>query len=130
VFEDGLQRRDFVSVYDVAQACALVLERPEADGNVLNIGSGRSYSIKEIGERIAQVVGKQDLAPEITSKYRVGDIRHCFADITLAGTVLGYRPRVQLEAGLEELATWLEGQEATDRVEEASAELAARGLTV
>jgi dTDP-L-rhamnose 4-epimerase len=130
VFEDGLQRRDFVSVYDVAQACALVLERPEADGNVLNIGSGRSYSIKEIGERIAQVVGKEYLAPEITGKYRVGDIRHCFADITLAGTVLGYRPRVQLEAGLEELATWLEGQEATDRVEEASAELAARGLTV
>jgi dTDP-L-rhamnose 4-epimerase len=60
----------------------------------------------------------------------VGDIRHCFADISLARTVLGYEPQVALENGLEELAAWLEGQEATDRVEEASAELAARGLTV
>ncbi len=130
VFEDGLQRRDFVSVYDVARACALVLDRPESAGGVFNIGSGHSYTIKEIGQRIARVIGKEYLEPEITGKYRVGDIRHCFADISLARTVLGYEPQVALEDGLEELAAWLEGQEATDRVDEASAELAARGLTV
>jgi dTDP-L-rhamnose 4-epimerase len=130
VFEDGLQRRDFVSVYDVARACALVLDRPESAGGVVNIGSGRSYTIREIAERIALVVGKEYLEPVITGKYRVGDIRHCFADISLARTVLGYEPRVPLEDGLEELAAWLDGQEATDRVEEASAELTARGLTV
>jgi dTDP-L-rhamnose 4-epimerase len=130
VFEDGLQRRDFVSVYDVARACALVLDRPESAGGVFNIGSGHSYTIKEIGQRIARVIGKEYLEPEITGKYRVGDIRHCFADISLARTVLGYEPQVALEDGLEELAAWLEGQQATDRVDEASAELAARGLTV
>jgi dTDP-L-rhamnose 4-epimerase len=130
VFEDGLQRRDFVSVSDVAQACCLVLEHPESAGGVLNVGSGRSYTIAEIGERIAKVVGKEYLKPEITGKYRVGDIRHCFADISLARSTLGYEPQVGLEDGLEELAGWLEGQVADDRVEEASAELAARGLTV
>jgi dTDP-L-rhamnose 4-epimerase len=130
VFEDGLQRRDFVSVYDVARACALVLDRPGSEGGVFNIASGRSYTIREIAARIAGVIGKQYLEPEITGKYRVGDIRHCFADISLARRVLGYEPQVALEDGLQELATWLEGQEATDRVEEASAELAARGLTV
>jgi dTDP-L-rhamnose 4-epimerase len=130
VFEDGLQRRDFVSVYDVAQACCLVLERAESSGEVFNVGSGRSYTIREIAERIARVVGKEYLEPEITGKYRVGDIRHCFADISRARTVLGYEPQVELEEGLEELASWLEGQVATDRVEQASAELAARGLTV
>ena len=130
VFEDGLQRRDFVSVYDVAQACCLVLERPESAGDVFNVGSGRSYTIREIAERIARVVGKEYLEPEITGKYRVGDIRHCFADISHARAVLGYEPQVELEDGLEELAGWLEGQVATDRVEQASAELAARGLTV
>ena len=130
VFEDGLQRRDFVSVYDVARACALVLDSPQSAGAVFNIGSGRSYSIREIAERLARVIGKEYLEPEITGKYRVGDIRHCFADISLARSVLGYEPQVPLEDGLEELAAWLDGQEATDRVEEASAELAARGLTV
>jgi dTDP-L-rhamnose 4-epimerase len=84
----------------------------------------------EIAERIAGVLGKEYLEPELTGKYRVGDIRHCFADISLARAVLGYEPQINLEDGLEELAGWLEGQQATDRVEEASAQLAARGLTV
>ena len=130
VFEDGLQRRDFVSVYDVARACCLALEHPESAGGVFNVGSGRSYTIAEIAERIAKVLGKEYLEPELTGKYRVGDIRHCFADITLARSTLGYEPEVDFEEGLEELAGWLEGQAATDRVEQASAELAARGLTV
>jgi dTDP-L-rhamnose 4-epimerase len=130
VFEDGLQRRDFVSVYDVARACCLVLDHSDAAGQVFNIGSGQSYTISEIAERIARVMGKIYLAPELTGKYRVGDIRHCFADITQARETLGYHPQVNLEDGLEELAGWLEGQVATDRVEQASAELAARGLTV
>jgi dTDP-L-rhamnose 4-epimerase len=130
VFEDGRQRRDFVSVYDVARACCLVLDQPGSVGGVFNVGSGRSYTISEIGQRIAKVMGKEYLEPELTGKYRVGDIRHCFADITLARSTLGYQPEVELEEGLEELASWLEGQVATDRVEQASAELAARGLTV
>jgi dTDP-L-rhamnose 4-epimerase len=130
VFEDGLQRRDFVSVYDVAQACCLVLERPGSRDEVFNVGSGRSFTIREIAQRIAAVIGKEYLEPEITGKYRVGDIRHCFADISRARSVLSYEPAVDLDTGLIELAGWLEGQVATDRVEEASAELAARGLTV
>jgi dTDP-L-rhamnose 4-epimerase len=130
IFEDGHQRRDFVSVYDVAEACCLALERPEAADQVFNIGSGCSYSIRELAIRMAAVMGKGYLQPEITGKYRVGDIRHCFADIERAREVLGYEPRVALEDGLRELAEWVEGQTAADRVEEASAELSARGLTV
>jgi dTDP-L-rhamnose 4-epimerase len=130
IFEDGFQRRDFVSVYDVAQACCLVLGRPEAADQVFNVGSGQSYTIREIATRLAHVTGKSYLAPEITGKYRVGDIRHCFADIGRAQAVLGYEPRTPLDAGLVELADWLSGRQALDRVDEASAELAARGLTV
>jgi dTDP-L-rhamnose 4-epimerase len=130
IFEDGNQQRDFVHVRDVALACRLAMEKEEANGQVFNVGSGNNYTIKEIGERLAQVMGKQELTPEITGKYRVGDIRHCYADISLAKKVLGFYPQVEFNSGLTELADWLEGQIAYDRVNEASAELAARGLTV
>jgi dTDP-L-rhamnose 4-epimerase len=130
VYEDGLQRRDFVSVLDVANAFHLAMDRPDSDGMVLNVGSGQSYTILDIAERVAAAVGRQDLQPLVTGKYRVGDIRHCFADTAEAQRVLGYQPAMRLEVGLAELADWLQGQEATDRVDEAGAELAARGLTV
>jgi dTDP-L-rhamnose 4-epimerase len=128
VFEDGLQRRDFVSVRDVVQAFALALDRDEAAGHAINVGSGRSVTVREIGEKLAETVGKE-LQPEVTGKYRIGDIRHCFADISLARGLLGYEPHVELEAGIAAVAAWLEGQVADDRVEKASAELASRGLT-
>lgn len=130
IFEDGDQHRDFVSVSDVARACRLALERERVAYGVFNIGSGRSYTVREIATRLAQVLGKTDIQPEVTGSYRVGDIRHCFADITLAGHALGYEPRVELEEGLAELAGWLAGQRAVDRVAEASRELTARGLTI
>jgi dTDP-L-rhamnose 4-epimerase len=130
VFAGGGQRRDFVSVDDVARACLLALEVPAAAGRVFNIGSGTSHTIREVAEQAARVLGKEYLRPEVPGVHRIGDIRHCFADITLARQILGYEPRVKLEAGLLELAGWLEGQVALDRIGEASAELAARGLTV
>ena len=130
VFEDGHQRRDFVSVHDVARACRLALERGGAAGEVVNVGSGQSISVLEIAAKLAGVMGREHVAAEITGKYRVGDIRHCFADVGRARDVLGYVPEVALEDGMQELAEWLEGQVATDRVDGATAELAARGLTV
>jgi dTDP-L-rhamnose 4-epimerase len=130
VFEDGLQRRDFVSVHDVVKACRRALEVPEARDHVFNIGSGQSYTILEIARRMAKVLGKERLPPEITRTYRVGDIRHCFASIATARQVLGFTPQVRLEDGLAEMADWLGGQVAQDRVDQASAELAQRGLTL
>jgi dTDP-L-rhamnose 4-epimerase len=129
VYEDGAQRRDFVSVKDVARACRLALERNGADGRVVNIGSGRSVSVTELAEELAALLGK-DIEPELTGKARVGDIRHCFADVSLARELLGFEARVELEDGMRELAEWLEGQVAVDRVDAASSELAARGLTL
>jgi dTDP-L-rhamnose 4-epimerase len=130
IFEDGNQLRDFVSVYDVARACRLALEVAEADGHVFNIGSGRQITIKEVAERMARTLGKSNIEPEIAGKYRVGDIRHCFPDISRARSILGYEPAVGLEDGLLDLAAWLDGQKANDRFSEARAELTARGLVV
>jgi dTDP-L-rhamnose 4-epimerase len=127
IYEDGLQQRDFVSVYDVALAFRLALESESAAGEVLNIGSGRASTVREIARALALAL-RTDIEPEITGRYRAGDIRHCFADNTRAELVLEYRPRVFLEDGLTELAEWLAGQMAVDRIAEASAELASRGL--
>jgi dTDP-L-rhamnose 4-epimerase len=128
IFEDGLQQRDFVSVYDVVQGCRLALEVPDAAGKAFNIGSGEAYTVREVAQLVAQVLGSEEVAPKITRKYRAGDIRHCFADISLARQVLGYEPKISLKKGLVGLSKWLEGQVAKDRVAEASAELASRGL--
>jgi dTDP-L-rhamnose 4-epimerase len=131
VNEDGLQRRDFVSVRDIAQACVRALDKaPDFPGHVFNIGSGKNYTVLEVGRKLAHILGKHDVAPDVTGKYRVGDIRHCFADITLARELLGYEPAVDFDDGMVELAQWLEGQIAVDRVQQAAAELSARGLTV
>jgi dTDP-L-rhamnose 4-epimerase len=130
LFEDGLQQRDFVNVSDIAQACRLALEKDEASYEVFNIGSGKHFTVGEIARRLAKIMGKKAIEPKITGKYRVGDIRHCFADISKAQEQLGYRPAVTLEAGLEELVDWLEGQIVIDRVAEAGEELMERGLTV
>jgi dTDP-L-rhamnose 4-epimerase len=128
--EDGRQQRDFVSVHDIARACRLAMEEPAAAGEVFNIGSGRAFSILEIADQMARVLGQEDLKPKITGKYRVGDIRNCFADISKARRVLRYEPQVKLEDGLENLAEWLEGQIPVDHVDAAQEELEARGLAV
>jgi dTDP-L-rhamnose 4-epimerase len=127
VFEDGRQRRDFVAVSDVVRAFELALTRDGADGRAVNIGSGRSVTVVEIAEKLGAAIGNR-IEPELTGKYRAGDIRHCFADIALAREALGYEPQVELEDGMRELVQWLEGQVATDRVAAAAEELARRGL--
>ena len=130
IYEDGRQRRDFVSAYDVARACRRCLQRPDAAGRILNIGSGDSVSVLEIAHELARVMGREEICAEVTGKYRVGDIRNCFADIDLATEAIGYEPQVARADGMAELAEWLAGEVAVDRVDDAAAELAARGLTV
>jgi dTDP-L-rhamnose 4-epimerase len=127
VYEDGGQRRDFVNVRDVARAIALAVEGDGANGRAVNVGSGRSVTVSEIAAELARVLDV-DVEPELTGRFRAGDIRHCFADVSLAHALLGYEPQVALEDGMRELAAWLETQTADDRVESATQELLARGL--
>lgn len=130
IFEDGEQRRDFVHVHDVARACRLALESPKANGVAINIGSGRSYTITEVAKALSQVLGREEYEPEITGEYRVGDIRHCFGDITRAKEVLGFEPRVSLRDGLQEMIKWLSTPDAKNHVAAARRELQQRGLTL
>jgi dTDP-L-rhamnose 4-epimerase len=128
IFEDGLQRRDFVHVEDVAQAFVLALEHPAAAGQVYNVGSGQDRTVREVAALLARAMGREDIVAEITGQARAGDIRHCIADIGKIGRELGYAPRRDFSEGLAELAAWVAEQRAVDRVAEARRELEARGL--
>jgi dTDP-L-rhamnose 4-epimerase len=130
IFEDGKQRRDFVSVHDVARACLAALEAPASLSGSYNIGSGTSMSIAEVAAQLGTALGMPGISAQITGEHRVGDVRHCFADVSKARRELGYVPEVSFEAGLRELAVWLEGRAASDRVGEARSELSRRGLTL
>ena len=128
IFEDGEQRRDFVHVTDVARAFADALTLPAAAGGTFNIGSGQDRSVREIATELARAMGKNDLAPQIVGKARIGDIRHCFCDTTLAADRLDFRAKQDFGTGLAELAEWVAQQTATDRVDQMRAELEAKGL--
>ncbi|HEY7404847.1 MAG TPA: NAD-dependent epimerase/dehydratase family protein [Candidatus Angelobacter sp.] len=128
IFEDGKQLRDFVSVEDVVRANLLAMERPQADGMALNVGSGRPISISEVAAELARAMDTE-IPAELTQKYRVGDVRHCFADISNANKFLGYEPQVRFAHGLKELAQWLRSQQPQDRAAEAVAQLSEFGLT-
>jgi dTDP-L-rhamnose 4-epimerase len=129
IFEDGEQRRDFVYVEDIAEALRLALVTDAAVGQAFNIGSGESVTIKEAARLLADALGVP-IEPEVTGECRVGDVRHCFPDIGAARAVLGFRPKVPLATGLKKLVGWLDGRSAVDRVGEARAALASRGLTL
>src|SRR5436305_116566 len=116
LFEDGRQMRDFVSVHDVVGANLCAMETPRADGHALNIGSGMPISIREVATALTRALGRE-IPCEITGKYRAGDIRHCFGDISKARKLLGYQPRVNFEDGVVELVGWLGSQSAEDKAE-------------
>jgi dTDP-L-rhamnose 4-epimerase len=127
IFEDGQQLRDFVSVHDVVQANLLALRSSEADGMALNVASGDPVSVMDVATEIATHLGVEvSFTP--TEKYRVGDVRHCFADIGKISNVLGYKPRTTFRDGMAQLVEWLKSQQAEDRTQEAFEQLAAYKL--
>ncbi len=130
VFEDGRQKRDFVHVGDVANAFATVLESDLAVWDVFNVGSGSPISIAEMASTLARMLGKS-LAPEYLGKYRVGDVRHCFADISKIERTFGVRPQRTFDAGMQELIRWVSQAKApVDRSRASLAELEKQRLLV
>jgi dTDP-L-rhamnose 4-epimerase len=128
IFEDGLQSRDFVHVSDVVQANLLALRSSAADGEVLNVGTGRSTTMVQLAELIRGQLGRPEVEPEIVGQFRQSDIRHCSADISRISERLGYKPRVPLEEGVADLAAWARDEEPTDLVAKAFTELSDRRL--
>lgn len=127
IYEDGLQSRDFINVRDLVEAKVHLLENPKANLEAFNICTGRSTSVVEMANLLCRLHGREDLKPEIVKGYRSGDIRHCYGDPSRLAA-LGWKAKIGLEDGIEELVRWSESVEAVDKVETAHKELVARGL--
>lgn len=127
IFEDGLQSRDFISVHDIVEANILAMTRAEADYRAFNVASGKVTTILEIAATINELCGKK-IRPEVTRKFRKGDVRHCIADTTKIRGSLGFAPTVEFREGMRELIQWSERAVAVDLVDRATAELKAKGI--
>lgn len=129
VFEDGGQSRDFIHVSDIARGLLLGIERTDVPFGAFNLGTGKGTSVLEVAKALAEAL-KSSVRAKVLGKFRQGDIRHCYADITRAKDALGFSPKVSFEAGIRELLGWLKTQRPVDRVEAAYKELKSRGLAV
>ncbi|KKM93974.1 hypothetical protein LCGC14_1203020 [marine sediment metagenome] len=129
VFEDGLQSRDFVNVMDVCQAMSLVIKSKNVNGEIFNVGTGIPISIREVANIITEKINPK-LKPIFNQQYRVGDIRHCFADITKIKNKLGYEPEISFSQGIEDYLNWVKTQKkfVHDKTDKALIELNEKGL--
>jgi dTDP-L-rhamnose 4-epimerase len=130
VYEDGLQTRDFIHVSDIVAANMLALDADAGAvaGQVLNVGTGRPTDLIQLYAALQKALDVPGIEPTIPGRFRTGDIRHCFADISKISAALGYAPAVDLEAGLKELADWMRTQPAENLTHHAAAELERKGL--
>ncbi|MBZ5654390.1 MAG: NAD-dependent epimerase/dehydratase family protein [Acidobacteriia bacterium] len=128
LYEDGQESRDFVHVSDIARAVVRGLDYEGADGATLNVGSGEPTSVAQVAALLQERFGVQ-IQPVISGQYRLGDIRHGYADLTAIRSRLGFAPEVSLDEGLTRFVEWVKAQPLQlDRLDRASAELMARGL--
>jgi dTDP-L-rhamnose 4-epimerase len=129
IYEDGNESRDFVHVDDVVAPLVRLLKADVPSGTIINIGSGRPTSVDELARTLVKV-GKFPVSVSVTGQYRLGDIRHCFADLARAERLLGFMARVPLEDGLHRFCEWAAKEPAyADRSDAAVAELRSHGLS-
>jgi len=128
IFEDGNQARDFIHVSDIVQACILAIKKSEGDYQVFNVGTGRKLSVLDVANVLMDKLSFKG-EPQIVNRFREGDIRHCYADISLIKKVLGYEPKVKFEDGIIDLVNWVKLQKAEDKVNFAIDILDRKGLT-
>jgi dTDP-L-rhamnose 4-epimerase len=109
LFEDGLPSRDFVFIDDVAAATCAAVRLHVPAPTIINVGTGVPTTIREVAETVARALGVE-AAMEVTGKYRLGDIRHCYGDITRLTEQLGYVPRVRFPEGIARFVAWAQDQ--------------------
>lgn len=121
VFEDGLPSRDFIYIDDVVEATIRSLEMDSTSNETINIGTGVSTSVIEVAKLLAKKY-KIETEINISGDFRIGDIRHNFADLSKMKKLLGFAPRISFEEGLDKFTNWVSNQTIPDNFFEKSLE--------
>ena len=128
IFEDGKETRDFVYIDDVVDATIRGLETPDAAGHVFNVGTGIATDVLTVAKTLCEKYGI-NVPITVSGNYRLGDIRHNFADISLAEKILKFKPQWSFDKGIEMFANWVNEQEVhVDNYEASIKEMKAKGL--
>lgn len=128
IFEDGQESRDFVYIDDVVTATILGLEKEEANNNVFNVGTGIPTNVLTVCEELYKNYDKEPNY-RITGNYRLGDIRHNFADLTKISNTLGFKPSVSFHEGINKFCTWVKQQDVkSEGYEKSLQEMKDKGL--
>ena len=128
IFEDGLESRDFVYIDDVVDATIAGMEVPEANGHVFNIGTGIATDVLTVAKTLCKHYGI-DVPLNVSGNYRIGDIRHNYADISLVKKILGFEPKWNFDQGIKQFTEWVNKQELQkDNYEASLEEMKQKGL--
>ena len=128
IFEDGKETRDFVFISDVVDATVLGIEKETANNQVFNVGTGVATDVITVAKELSNNYGIQVLIT-ISGNYRLGDIRHNYADITKARQLLGFDPKISFKEGLKQFTDWVNTQEVEeDKYQQSIDEMKAKGL--
>lgn len=128
IFEDGKESRDFVYIDDVVSATIAGMEEPEANGHVFNIGTGIATDVLTVARTLCRHYGIE-VPLNVSGNYRLGDIRHNYADISLAKKILGFEPKWTFDAGIKQFTEWVNQQELkNDNYEASLEEMKQKGL--
>lgn len=128
IFEDGKESRDFIYIDDVVDATIAGMETPDANGHVINIGTGIATDVLTVAQTLCKYYGIE-VSLIVSGNYRIGDIRHNFADINLAKQILGFQPKWTFDAGIKKFVEWVNQQDLlTDNYEASLDEMKGRGL--
>ena len=106
IFEDGTESRDFVYIDDVADATILAIENDKCAYKAFNVGTGKAVDVMTVAKYLKEFY-KSESKINISGNFRLGDIRHNYADISLAQTILGYEPKFSFEEGLKKFCEWV-----------------------
>ena len=128
IFEDGKETRDFVYIDDVVDATILGIEKEEANGQVFNVGTGVATAVVTVAKELMNHYGVQ-VPMRISGNYRLGDIRHNYADISKIENLLGFKPKFSFSEGIKNFTTWVNKQQIqVDKYSESIKEMKEKGL--